>query len=113
MAAFSGSGASAVTNQLPYNLLWRAIESGILPSCAAQGVGVLCYSPLQQALLTGKYLNSEEVPEGRRRCRLFASDSTPTSRHVRITYVNTAFSIFVCVSLTEVFFISGWSGCGG
>ena len=44
-------------------------------------VGVLCYSPLQQALLSGKYINSEQVPEGRRRSRLFALDSTATSRH--------------------------------
>ena len=31
--------------------------------------------------LTGKYVNSKMVPEGRRRSRLFAHDSTPTSRH--------------------------------
>ena len=85
MEWFSAAGGRGVSNQLPYNLLWRSIESGILPDCRARQHGVLCYSPLQQALLTGKYLNSEEVPEGRRRCRLFASDSTPTSRHVRIT----------------------------
>ena len=81
MAAFKAAGGQAVTNQLPYNLLWRAIEAGILPACHDASVGVLCYSPLAQALLTGKYVNSAEVPEGRRRSRLFAHDSTPTSRH--------------------------------
>jgi myo-inositol catabolism protein IolS len=81
MAAFKAAGGRAVTNQLPYNLLWRPIECGILPTCREQSVGVLCYSPLAQALLTGKYVNSKMVPEGRRRSRLFAYDSTPHSRH--------------------------------
>lgn len=81
MAAFKAAGGRAVTNQLPYNLLWRAIEQGILPACLDGSIGVLCYSPLAQALLTGKYVNSADVPEGRRRSRLFAHDSTPTSRH--------------------------------
>ena len=81
MAAFKAAGGRPCTNQLPYNLLWRAIEAGILPRCHADDVGVLCYSPLQQALLTGKYVNSDQVEEGRRRSRLFAHDSTPTSRH--------------------------------
>ena len=70
-----------MTNQLPYNLLYRGIESGILPASAAKGMGVLCYSPLQQGLLTGRFTKSEDVPEGRRRTRLFAGDSTPKSRH--------------------------------
>ena len=81
MLAFKAAGGRSVSNQLPYNLLWRAIECGILPACITENVGVLCYSPLAQALLTGKYVNSKMVPEGRRRSRLFAHDSTPTSRH--------------------------------
>ena len=35
------AGAKPVTNQLPYNLLYRGIESGILPASAAKGMGVL------------------------------------------------------------------------
>ena len=42
MAAFKAAGGQAVTNQLPYNLLWRAIEAGILPTCRDASVGVLC-----------------------------------------------------------------------
>jgi aryl-alcohol dehydrogenase-like predicted oxidoreductase len=44
-------------------------------------MGVLTYSSLQQALLTGKFTDPSTVPEGRRRTRLFAADSTPKSRH--------------------------------
>jgi myo-inositol catabolism protein IolS len=64
----------AETNQLPYNLLWRAVEYGIRQACVDEGMGILCYSPLAQGLLTGKFGSPDEVPEGRARTRLFASD---------------------------------------
>jgi aryl-alcohol dehydrogenase-like predicted oxidoreductase len=69
-----------VTNQLPYNLLWRMIESEILPCCLAQGIGVLAYSPLMHGLLAGKYRSGDEVPAGRARSRHFASHR-PLVRH--------------------------------
>jgi aryl-alcohol dehydrogenase-like predicted oxidoreductase len=59
------------TNQLCYSLLWRAIEHEVLPICLDNGIGVLCYSPLAQGLLTGKFASPEEVPAGRARTRLF------------------------------------------
>jgi myo-inositol catabolism protein IolS len=68
------------TNQLPYSLLWRAIEYEILPRCADAGVGVLCYSPLAQGLLTGKFRSPADVPEGRMRTRLFSGARTQ-ARH--------------------------------
>ena len=81
LAAFESAGGKPVSNQLPYNLLFRTIESGILPACIDKSMGVLTYSSLQQALLTGKFTDPSTVPEGRRRTRLFAADSTPKSRH--------------------------------
>ena len=42
-------------NQLPYSLIWRAIEFGILSACREREVSVTCYSPLMQGLLTGKF----------------------------------------------------------
>ncbi len=72
--------ADIVTNQVPYNLLWRAIEYEILPNCTAHGTGILCYSPLSQGLLTGKFRSADAVPERRARTRLFR-DSRPLSRH--------------------------------
>lgn len=68
------------TNQLPYSLLWRAIEYEIAPECLRHGVGILCYSPLAQGLLTGSYTCADEVPEGRACTRLFA-DVRPGTRH--------------------------------
>ncbi len=61
------------TDQLPYNLLWRAIEYEIVPKCQEKNVGILCYSPLAQGLLTGKFKNAESVPDGRARTRYFSS----------------------------------------
>jgi aryl-alcohol dehydrogenase-like predicted oxidoreductase len=68
------------TNQLPYSLLWRAIEYVIRPRCVDEGIGILCYSSLAQGLLTGKFASADEVPEGRARTRLFAGDR-PQARH--------------------------------
>jgi myo-inositol catabolism protein IolS len=67
-------------DQLPYSLLWRAIEYEIRPKCIEEDIGILCYSPLMQGLLTGKYGSSEEVPEGRARSRHFSRDR-PRVRH--------------------------------
>ena len=60
-----------VTNQLPYNLLWRALEFAIKPKCVANDVGVICYSPLQQGMLTGRYATADDVPPGLSRSRHF------------------------------------------
>jgi myo-inositol catabolism protein IolS len=62
-----------VVNQLPYSLLWRVIEQEILPVCLANHVGLMCYSPLSQGLLTGRYANGAEVPPGLARTRYYAS----------------------------------------
>ncbi|HHX43345.1 MAG TPA: aldo/keto reductase [Chloroflexi bacterium] len=68
------------SNQLPYSLLWRAIEFGIRDACVANDIGIIVYSPLEQGLLTGKYASPDEVPAGRARTRFFSSDR-PLTRH--------------------------------
>ena len=62
-----------VTDQLPYSLLWRVIEREILPLCRTNNVGVMCYSPLAQGLLTGRYASADEVPPGLARTRYYNS----------------------------------------
>ncbi len=51
--------------QPPYNLLDRHLEKEILPWCRANETGVICYSPLQSGLLTGKVTEEwvESLPE--------------------------------------------------
>eukprot|EP00698_Gefionella_okellyi_P009269 TRINITY_DN2344_c0_g1_i6.p1 TRINITY_DN2344_c0_g1~~TRINITY_DN2344_c0_g1_i6.p1 ORF type:complete len:337 (-),score=78.56 TRINITY_DN2344_c0_g1_i6:511-1521(-) len=77
----TAAGVSLVTNQLPYNLIWRAIETDIVPACTAKNIGILAYSPLQQGLLSGKFTSADQVPAGRQRTRHFASSRTALSRH--------------------------------
>ncbi len=68
------------SNQLPYSLLWRVLEHEVGPMCVENDIGVLCYSPLCQGLLTGKFTTADEVPEKRARTRLFSGDRS-LSRH--------------------------------
>jgi aryl-alcohol dehydrogenase-like predicted oxidoreductase len=63
---------NVVSDQLPYSLLWRAIEQSILPKCKEDRVGVIAYSPLCQGLLTGKYQSVEQVPPGLTGTRLYS-----------------------------------------
>lgn len=62
-----------VSNQIPYSLLWRVAENGIGEASHARGIRTIAYTVLQQGLLTGKYRDLEDFPEGRKRTRHFAS----------------------------------------
>lgn len=46
LAEAVATGVPLVVNDLPYNLLSRAIEPELLPACARHGLGVLGYTPL-------------------------------------------------------------------
>jgi myo-inositol catabolism protein IolS len=70
----------AESNQVPYSLLFRAIEDQIVPLCIAHDIGILAYSPLLQGLLTGKFASVDEIPVERRRTRHFSTDQ-PMARH--------------------------------
>ena len=41
--------------QPPYSMLHREIEADVLPYCGQNGIGVVCYSPMQKGLLTGTF----------------------------------------------------------
>jgi aryl-alcohol dehydrogenase-like predicted oxidoreductase len=49
-----------------YNLLYREIESELLPLCRDQGIGVIAYNPLAGGFLSGKYRTLEQLPPGTR-----------------------------------------------
>jgi len=55
-----------VVVQQGYNLLARRIERELVPCCEAHGLGVVPYSPLANGLLTGKYRQGQEPPQGSR-----------------------------------------------
>jgi len=68
------------TNQMVYSLLARGIEFEVRDVCAERGIGLLCYSPLAQGLLTGRYASADDVPPERARTRHFAT-TRPQARH--------------------------------
>ncbi|MDD5543331.1 MAG: aldo/keto reductase [Acidobacteriia bacterium] len=49
-----------------YNLLYREIESELLPLCRDEGLGVIAYNPLAGGFLTGKYHPGQSPVEGTR-----------------------------------------------
>jgi aryl-alcohol dehydrogenase-like predicted oxidoreductase len=49
-----------------YNLLFREIESELLPLCRFAGLGVIAYNPLAGGFLTGKYKSLEKPQPGTR-----------------------------------------------
>jgi len=70
-----------IVNQLPYNLLSRAVEDEVLPLCRAEHVGVIGYFTLLQGILSGNYRDLSEVPRWQRRTRHFDSAGSELARH--------------------------------
>jgi len=69
-----------ISDQLPYSLLFRAIEYEIQPLCVREQVSILCYSALLHGLLADKYQSPADVPDGRGRTRHFSKKRSGT-RH--------------------------------
>jgi aryl-alcohol dehydrogenase-like predicted oxidoreductase len=55
-----------VSNQPQYNMIWRVIESEVVPLCEREGIGQIVWSPIGQGVLTGKYLPGAPPPAGSR-----------------------------------------------
>lgn len=63
-------GIQLISNQPQYSMLWRVIEEEIVPVSEELGIGQICWSPLAQGVLTGKYLPGRGAPADSR----FAAD---------------------------------------
>ena len=59
-------GIHLVSNQPQYSMLWRVIESEVVPSCEELGVSQIVWSPVAQGVLTGKYKPGQALPPGTR-----------------------------------------------
>ncbi|MCW2945617.1 MAG: aldo/keto reductase [Actinoallomurus sp.] len=55
-----------VSNQPQYSMLWRVIESEVVPLSEREGIGQVVWSPIAQGVLTGKYKPGEAPPAGSR-----------------------------------------------
>ncbi len=68
-------------NELPYNLLCRAVEYDALPYCEYNGIGVIGYMALLQGILADIYPSFNDIPVWQRRTRHFNCKSTKECRH--------------------------------
>jgi aryl-alcohol dehydrogenase-like predicted oxidoreductase len=59
-------GFQLISNQPEYSMLWRVIESEIVPTSREFGISQVVWSPIAQGVLTGKYRPGEQPPEGSR-----------------------------------------------
>lgn len=55
-----------ISSQPQYSMLWRVIESEVVPLCQKEGIGQIVWSPIAQGVLTGKYLPGQPAPAGSR-----------------------------------------------
>ncbi len=59
-------GIQLISNQPQYSMLWRVIEEWVIPTSAELGVSQLCWSPIAQGVLTGKYRPGQPPPAASR-----------------------------------------------
>lgn len=55
-------GFQLISSQPQYSMLWRVIEAEVMPTCEQLGISQICWSPLAQGILTGKYLPGQPAP---------------------------------------------------
>ena len=72
----STAGQPLVSAQHLYNLLRRDIEREVLPACDAEGVGMICWSPLAAGMLSGKY-RGKDKPDLKSRIGIQAAITLP------------------------------------
>ncbi len=67
-AILRGLGTPCLIHQPRYNMFDRWIEEGLLDALVEEGIGCIAFSPLDQGILTDKYLR--DIPEGSRADKL-------------------------------------------
>ncbi|SBT65204.1 Predicted oxidoreductase [Micromonospora sediminicola] len=55
-----------ISNQPQYSMLWRVIETEVVPASEELGIGQIVWSPMAQGVLSGKYLPGQPPPAGSR-----------------------------------------------
>ncbi|WP_435589460.1 aldo/keto reductase family protein [Micromonospora chalcea] len=55
-----------ISNQPQYSMLWRVIETEVIPASEELGIGQIVWSPMAQGVLSGKYLPGQPPPAGSR-----------------------------------------------
>ncbi len=65
-ALASNLGFQLISSQPQYSMLWRVIETEVVPACRDLGVSQIVWSPMAQGVLSGKYLPGQAPPAGTR-----------------------------------------------
>lgn len=73
LKAYLEAGGMRTSNQVAYNLVFRASEFAVLPATWEAGMGLLAYSPIMQGMLTDRYESLDAMPLDRHRTRHFSS----------------------------------------
>lgn len=68
---------SIVSNQVPYSMLNRKIESDLVPFALENELGLIVYSPMERGLLTGKYFKDASFESGDHRSQYFGQFDMP------------------------------------
>ncbi|MFP2928304.1 aldo/keto reductase family protein [Pyxidicoccus sp. 3LG] len=55
-----------ISSQPQYSMLWRVIESEVIPASLEEGLGQIVWSPIAMGVLSGKYLPGKPPPAGSR-----------------------------------------------
>jgi len=72
MREVSATGVTVVANEMPYNLISRAIEKEVIPFCESQDIAIIGYMALQQGVLAGIYPTMDDIPPAQAHSRHFA-----------------------------------------
>lgn len=66
-----------VSNQIPFSMVNRGVETETVPYCIKNGKSVLAYSPMERGLLTGKIMPGHQFQEGDHRAghRFFSDEN--------------------------------------
>jgi aryl-alcohol dehydrogenase-like predicted oxidoreductase len=76
------TGVQIDVNEMPYNIVSRAIEAEIAPYCMNNHISIIGSMGLQQGLLAGIYKTAEDVPPHQAHSRHFSQErGKGTSRH--------------------------------
>jgi aryl-alcohol dehydrogenase-like predicted oxidoreductase len=76
------TGVQTDVNEMPYNIVSRAIEAEIAPYCMENSISIIGSMGLQQGLLAGIYQTVDDVPPHQAHSRHFAQErGKGTSRH--------------------------------
>jgi aryl-alcohol dehydrogenase-like predicted oxidoreductase len=98
--------APYVTAQNRYSLLFRGIESDLVPVAEQHNIGVLPYFPLESGLLTGKYKPDQKAPADTRFGKWGGGGIFATEERFRIVGELTHYGESIGRSMLEIAF--GW-----